>query len=183
MLRRTQSPNVRKLKPKLNHQFMKGIIIIIFAIFCNSSFAQTTIDYDNVKLETAADCKAADPIALEAATYLLSTPFEKDNITRLKSLSFIIKWMSATPDYSFSLDEVVSKIMKGNDDLLGLYMAAMTKYCLENKASAKDQKLVKLNSVTYVLNYCENEKNNLKMSKQLKKLSEAKAKGELEQAL
>jgi hypothetical protein len=162
---------------------MKGIIIIILAIFCNTLFAQTTTDYDKVKLETAADCKAADPLALEASNYLLSTPYEKDNLTRLQSISFIIKWMSATPDYSFSLDEVASKIMKGNDDLLGLYMAAMTKYCLENKASAKDGKLVKLNALTYVLNYCENEKNNMKMTKQLKKLSEAKAKGELEQSL
>jgi len=162
---------------------MKEIIIIILATFCNTLFAQTTTDYDNVKLETAADCKAADPIALDASNYLLSTPFEKDNLTRLKSLSFIIKWMSATPDYTFSLDEVASKMMKGNDDLLGLYMAAMTKYCLENKASSKDQKLIKLNAVTYVLNYCENEKNNIKMTKQLKKLSEAKAKGELEQSL
>ncbi|HTJ50114.1 MAG TPA: hypothetical protein VL443_11705 [Cyclobacteriaceae bacterium] len=160
---------------------MKGVIIIMLAVLSNQSWAQTT--YDNVKLETAADCKAADPIALEASTYLLSTPFKKDNTTRLKSLSFIIKWMSATPDYTFALDEVASEMMKGNDDLLGLYMAAMTKYCLENKASSKDQKLVKLNALTYVLNYCEDENNNLKMTKQLKKLSDAKAKGELESSL
>ncbi|MES1226704.1 MAG: hypothetical protein ABUT20_65120 [Bacteroidota bacterium] len=160
---------------------MKGIIIIVLAILCNNSWAQT--NYDNVKLETAADCKAADPIALEASTYLLSTPFEKDNVIRLNSLSFIIKWMSATPDYTFSIDEMASKIMKGNDELLGLYMAAMTKYCLENKASSKDQKLIKLNAVIYVLKYCEDEKNNMKMTKQLKKLSDAKAKGELESSL
>lgn len=161
---------------------MKTIIIIMLAVLSISSFAQTT-DYDKVKLETAADCKAADPIALEASNYLLSTPFEKDSMVRLKSLAFVIKWMSATPDYSFSLDESVTKPLKGNDDLLGLYMAGMTKYCLENKGSAKDQNLVKVNAMTYVLNYCENEENNLKMTKQLKKLSEARANGELEKSL
>jgi hypothetical protein len=161
---------------------MKAIIVIILTIYVNCSFAQVQ-NYDNVKLATAADCRAADPVALEASTYLLSTPFEKDNISRLKSLSFIIKWMTATPDYSFAIDETAGKLMKGSDDLLGLYMAAMTKYCLENKASANDQKLVKLNAITYVLNYVENEQNNIKMTKQLKKLSEAKAKGELEAAL
>jgi hypothetical protein len=163
---------------------MKGICMILLVFFCTSSFAQgTNNNYDNIKLATAADVRAADPAALEASTYLLSTPFEKDNITRLKSLSFIIKWMTATPDYSFAIDETATTLMKGNEDLLGLYMAAMTKYCLENKESAKDQKLVKLNAVTSVLNYCENEKNNMKMTKQLKKLSEAKAKGELESSL
>ncbi len=162
---------------------MKRILVIIFALLANILSAQTTTDYDKVKLETAEECRAADPIALQAANYQLSTPFEKNDLVRLTSLSFIIRWMSATPDYTFSLDEVVTKFMKGSDDLLGLYMAAMTKYCLENKASAKNQQLVKLNAITYVLNYCEDEKNNLKMTKQLKKLSEAKAKGELEQAL
>ena len=59
----------------------------------------------------------------------------------------------------------------------------MTKYTLENKAFAKDAAVVKLNAITTLLKYCENKDNNLKMSKQLKKLAEAKEKGQLEQAL
>jgi hypothetical protein len=91
--------------------------------------------------------------------------------------------MTGTPDYSFTLDEVASKIIKGNDDLLGLYMAAMTKFVLENKALSKDQKIIKLNALITVLNYCEDPNNNIKRTKQLKKLSEAKAKGQLEQSI
>lgn len=162
---------------------MKKAIVILLIIFSNSSFAQTVLDYDMVKLEKPADCKPAEPMVKEAANYLLSTPFEKNNTNRTKSLSFIIKWMSKTPDYAFSLEDDASKIMKDNGDILGLYIAAMTKYSLENKDSAKDKKLVKLNAVTYVLNYCEDKKNNLKMTKPLKKLAEARSKGELEQSL
>ena len=62
-------------------------------------------------------------------------------------------------------------------------MAAMTNYSLQNKVLAKDEKLVRLNAITLLLNYCENTGNHMKMSKHLKKLSEAKEKGELEQAL
>ena len=91
--------------------------------------------------------------------------------------------MSGTPDYSFTLDNVATKLTKGNDDLLGLYMAAMTKYCLENPANAKDEKLVKLNSLKTLITYCDNPANNIKMTKPLKKLSEAMQKGELEQQL
>jgi hypothetical protein len=91
--------------------------------------------------------------------------------------------MSGTPDYTFTLEAVATKIIKGNDELLGVYMACMTKFCLENKSSANDEKLVKLNSIKLLLAYCENESNNMKMTKQLKKLSEANKKGELEKEL
>jgi hypothetical protein len=158
--------------------------IIILLSFCTSiSFAQGLTNFDYIKLENATDCRAADPYALEASNYLFSTPFQKDDINRLKSLQFIIKWMTATPDYQFSLDEVAGKLLKGSDDLLGLYMGAMTKYVLENKNSAGDAKLVKLNAITILLNYSDNPANNVKPTKNLKKLSEAKAKGQLEQAL
>lgn len=161
---------------------MKKIIIIIFA-FCSSYInAQTLPNFDLIKLEKASDYKAADPLALQTATYLLSNPFKKDNLDRLNSLRFISKWMNGTPDYSFVFGEVAGKIGKDNIDLLGFYMAAMAKYTLENKAASKDAKLVKLNALILLLNYCENKDNNIKMSKQLKKLSEAKEKGQLDQS-
>ncbi|MBC7687400.1 MAG: hypothetical protein H7211_04395 [Aquabacterium sp.] len=162
---------------------MKKIVIIIITLINCNAFAQTVPNFDIVKLEHAPDYKAAEPIALQASTYLLTTPFEKSNKDRLKSLSFIIKWMSGTPNYSFTMQEVADKILKGNNDLLGLYMVAMAKYALENKASSKDPKLVKLNAITSLLTYCENPVNNLRMTKQLKKLAEAKEKGQLEQSL
>ncbi len=162
---------------------MKRIIFIFVTFICNYSFAQNLPRFDDIKLEQASDYKSADTFALQASTYLLSTPYEKDDLTRLKSTQFMIRWMTGTPDYTFSLDEVAGKIIKGNDDLLTLYMAAMTKYCLENKASSKDKKLIRLNAIILLINYCENKDNNMKMTKQLTKLSEAKDKGQLEQSL
>jgi hypothetical protein len=161
---------------------MKKLIILLLLFSFTNSFSQALPNFDEIKLDQGVDYKAAEPSAVQAASYILSTPFEKNDLNRLKSLQFIIKWMSGTPDYSFTLDDVVNKI-KGNDDLLGIYMACMTKYCLENKESAKDQKLVKLNSIKLLLAYCENENNKMKMTKQLKKLSEANKKGELEKEL
>ena len=162
---------------------MKNLIFALLLFICSFSFGQTRPDYETIKLDQKSEIQAADTFALVASTFLLTTPFDKDELHRLEALQFIIKWMTATPDYSFSLDEVATKIMKGNNDLLGLYMASMTKYSLENKSSSKDQKAVKLNSIIILLNYCENENNKIKMTKQLKKLSEAKAKGKLEEEL
>jgi len=162
---------------------MKKLLIVLLLFCFKTSFSQNVIRYSDIKLEQAADYRVADTITLNAAAYLLSTPFDKNNIDRLSALQFVIKWMTGTPDYPFGLDNTAIKIMKGNDDLMGLYMAAMAKYALENKSSATDGKLVKLNAVKSILAYCENTGNNMKMTKQLQKLSEANKKGELEQAL
>ncbi|MEP7143852.1 MAG: hypothetical protein ABI707_13315 [Ferruginibacter sp.] len=160
---------------------MKKIIIILFAFWSSYINAQTLPNFDLIKLEKTSDYKAADPFVLQTATYLLSIPFKKDSKDRLNSLQFISKWMYGTTDYSFIFTDVPGKVGKDND-ILGLFMAAMAKYTLENKASSKDAKLVKLNALILLLNYCENKDNNMKMTKQLKKLSEAKEKGQLEQA-
>lgn len=162
---------------------MKNIFLFAMLFFSTSAFTQNTTDYDEISLEKATDYQVAEPSVLTAATYLLSTPFSSKDIQRTKSLRFVIKWMSGTPDYSFELDESVLKITKGNDDFLGLYMAGMTKYCLENKNQANDKKLVKINAVILLIKYCSDEINNIKPTKQLKKLIEANEKGELEKEL
>lgn len=165
-------------------QILVRSIIILSVLFCNRNlYAQTLPNFDIIKLEQAADYKAATPYALQTANYLLSTPFQKNNSDRIKSLEFIYKWMSGTPDHSFVFDKMTGKLTNNNNDLLGIYMAAMVKYSLGNKNSPKDPKTIKLNALTLLLNYCENKDNNISMTKELKKLSEAKAKGQLEQAL
>lgn len=162
---------------------MKKLLILLLLCYGSTAFAQDLPNFDEIALTERADYKVAEPSVTQAVGYMLSTPFSKNDIDRLRSLRFLIKWMSGTPDYHFSLDGMAAKIIKGNDDLLGVYMACMTKYCLGNPANANDAKLVQLNSIKLLLQYCEDEKNNMKMSKQLKKLSEANKKGELEKEL
>lgn len=161
---------------------MKRIFIALF-LSSTLGFAQTLPDFKKIKMETPADYQFAEGDVISATTYVLTTPFVEKDINRLNSLAFIITWMSGTPDYTFGLDGTITKIMKGNEDLLGIYMACMAKYCLENKDQAKNGSQVELNSVKMLLSYCENPLNNIKMTKQLKKLSEANQKGELEKEL
>src|SRR5689334_5476215 len=103
------------------------LLLLVLSGF-HKTFAQTLPDYDQIKLEVKSDYQTAEPSVMQAANYILSTPFDKNDLARLKSLQFIIKWMSGTPDFGFSLDDATNKIVKGNDDLLGIYMTCMTKY-------------------------------------------------------
>ncbi|MDO9374806.1 MAG: hypothetical protein Q7T76_10320 [Ferruginibacter sp.] len=156
------------------------VSIVAFILSASVAFAQTPPNFDLIKLEHSNDYKSATPFALQTANYILSTPLKNDNADRTKSLQFIYKWMTGTPDFAFRLDEAANTIFKGSSDLMGIYMAAMVKYSLENRTEAKDPKLVKLNGLTSTLAYCEKKENSVRMSKTLKKLMEARDKGELD---
>ncbi len=162
---------------------MKCFLFLFIFLAGKFSYSQPFPNYGTVNLEKASDYRTADPVALQAANYLLSTPFDKNNQDRTNSLKFMAKWMKGTPDYGFPVDRSIGKIFNGDNDNLGLFMAAMVKYTLENKAASKDMNAVKLNAMSIFLTYCENPENKIRMSRPLKKLSEAKANGQLAQAL
>jgi hypothetical protein len=170
---------------KQNPSNMKRLFFgLLFCLVSTFSFAQSLPDFDAIKLENKGDYDStADNAALQASNFLFSTPLEKNSLDRLKSLQYIIKWMSGTPNYNFTLDAQATKFAKKNDDLLGLYMAAMTKYVLENKAYAKDQNKIKLNAVKMIITYAKDEKNKVKINSELKKAIEADEKGQLEEYL
>ena len=162
----------------------KLFFVLLFGLFSNISFTQNLPDFDAIKLDKKEDFNsAADDAALQASNFLFSTPFERDNLDRLNSLQYIIKWMTGTPDYSFTFDEQATKFAKNNEYLLGLYMAAMTKYVLENKADSKDQNKIKLNAVKLIIAYAKDEKNKVKINAELKKAIEADDKGQLSEYL
>lgn len=77
----------------------------------------------------------------------------------------------------------LQNLLKKNDDLLALYMAAMTKHVLENKADSKDQNKIKLNAVKLIVAYAKDEKNKVKLNAELKKAIEADQKGQLKEYL
>jgi len=99
-------------------------------------------------------------------------------------MQLLIKWMTDTPDFSFTVEPVVMKKIVGEDQgLLGLYMACMAKYALENRDKAKDPKQVELNAVKMMISYAEKSENGLKMSESFRKIAEANKKGSLETEL
>lgn len=162
---------------------MKNLLLITVFIFTSLILkAQEVPDYAAIKLEAKADyTPEADKAALSAATYLLSMPLDKENMSRQKSARYLVRWMTGSPTYSFSLGEPVTKISKGNPDLLMVYMAGMAKFCLENPLECKEDKKVKLKAVQTMLKYCKDF--HVKQNNELKKMNDANEKGELEKYL
>lgn len=163
---------------------MRCLIALLLVFGLNNCFSQTLPDFESIKLKKKGDYKAAEPSVTQAVNYVLSTPFVKEERNRVNATAFIIKWMSGTPHYTFTLDEkVVGNLLEENPDLMGLYMACMIKYSFENKDAASQEKNVTLNALKLLLTYCDDKKNNIKMTEQLKKLSDANKKGSLEKEL
>ncbi len=162
----------------------KLFVTLTLGLLAHASFAQSLPNYDEIKLVVKEDYNAtANDAALQAANYLLSTPLDGKNIDRLKCMQYVIKWMAGSPDYYFTLDAQATKFSKKNDDLMALYMAAMTKYVLENKEYAADQNKIKLNAVKLIVDYAKNPDNKVKLNSELKKLIEADSNGNLAEYL
>ena len=161
---------------------MKYTITILLLIASLFSFAQKASKYDNILLATAADYRKAEPQVSLAADYVYSSPIDKENIPRKDAISFILKWMGGTSDYSFAPDESMRKITNDDRDLVGTYAACITKYALQiGKGVSRDS--LKYNSYMLLAKFCENPENNYRQRGEIKKLIEAKNQNKLQEYL
>lgn len=156
-------------------------LLILLGSLC--LHAQGNPDYKSIRLDKPSDYEKADSAALGASKYLLNTPVAKDDVQRSKSMQFMIRWMEGTPDYTFNLDGLASRISGYNVDIIGIYLASMVKFCLENKEQSKNQRLLEYSAVKTLLSYCSLPTNGVKIKGELKKLKEAENKGQLEKYL
>lgn len=158
---------------------MKKLFFICLTVsFTSACFGQSP--YSEVSLNQKNDFKSAETYVLKAANYLFSSKYDKDDLERLYAIEFVIKWMTGTSDYQFDLSEKFSKAFAGETDLMGLYMAGMVKYTLDNKSNSFSPSVIGLNAVRLVLKYSNNAANNLKQTGEIKRMASALKKGELE---
>lgn len=163
---------------------MKYSVFILFLFVNGFVFAQNETDYNKISIKTDADCKAAEPKVIEAANLVIGNPLHVNDKSVVSARSFIIGWMSATADFSFTLDSKITKMSDDNNILLmGLFMACEAKFALENRDKAKVEKELLKGSYSLLAEYCSNEKNGVDMSKAVKKLVEAYKAGKIEEYL
>lgn len=154
-------------------------LLVFFLVFLAS--AQNS--FSEIKLETESDYVSAEPEVLKAANYLFTTKYDNDDLERLYATQLVMKWMAGTPGFTFELDEKFTKPFMEEPELLNLYMAAMARFALHNRDKASDMNAIALNAIKAVLEYSSKSSNNLKQSGELKKMSAALKKGELEKYL
>jgi hypothetical protein len=151
--------------------FISAIFLMGYIMVCNAQ------DYSKLKdivMKDKEDFAKAEDKILECSKYVLTTPMDDENTNRINALQFMLRWMDGTPEYTFTLDETVGKLAQTSDALLGVYMACMCRYVLENKDKAKNEKDVKYNSVLLLIDYARNPDNKVEISGEMENLIRAK---------
>jgi hypothetical protein len=161
---------------------MRTFLSILFCFVALNSFSQNTSQYDNIPLNTAADFRKAEPQVILAADYAYTSPIDKENINRKNAISFVMKWMYGTSDYSFGMDETIIKVSNSENEILGIYFTCLAKYAL-SKGKGVDREEAKYNAYVMMAEYCENPANNFRMRGEIKKMVEAKKQGKLKEFL
>lgn len=146
------------------------------------SFSQTLPRMDRYDLETEEGVIDADSIALPLAEYLFKVPAIKDDPARLRAMNFLNKWMEETPSFEFILDEDIMANFEEDRDITDLYMAALTKYQLQNPDIEDDRK-ISIGALKLLLDYADNDDNFVLLRDDMSRLMVAYKEGKLEQAL
>ena len=152
----------------------KYLFLFIFILLSNISFSQAYYPYQDIKLEKPSDYAETEPMALSAATLLITTPYNETDAGRKSAMQFLTTWMMGTKVYTFYLHGIVEDISEDRN-LFGLYIAALAKYTFENKTEAANPLIAESNACKILLSYCDDEKNDFRLKKKYRKLVEKHA--------
>lgn len=145
----------------------KLLLSFLFSFFAlGTVYAQELPHFKNLKLNKKSSYKNAEPMVGKVIDYLFNTPVDKKNKNRAEAGQFLTKWMNGTQDYTFYLEERETDLFSTDSDLLLMYMAALTKYTLQNPAEKNLQKIT-LGAIKLTLPYLNEKSDKRKWSKDL----------------
>ena len=152
----------------------KTILFIAIAFTFYVSEGQNFPQLANYEFESIESYKTEESKVLMCANYLFNNPANKAELNRLTSIQYIMKWMMGTPDYTFDIGEKSMELTKGSSDLLGLYMAAMSKVVIENVGDKLEADEIYIRAEKILVDYCSDSDNKMKPSKKIKKIIKGK---------
>jgi hypothetical protein len=138
------------MKPTM---FNSSVLAVSFPTQSNSlDFSQLS----RIQFNCSTDYSNAENIVLNCVEYLTSNSLDVTNINSGHAETFLLRWMNGTPDYSFSMNQTVCKIMESNISLLSIYIAFLAKYMIENKNRLKNENEICSEVISSLLEYCKN---------------------------
>lgn len=154
---------------------MKKLILLTSALIFMMTLSLRAQNYSELKdinLKDSVHCLTAQNKVLECCNYLLTNPCT-ENIKCLNAGNFIVEWMGATPNYTFSLEENFYKVIKSDLNLTTRYYAALAKTAIENNYKTNSLEL-QLKTITTCIEYCEKPLYKVNITKKIQKYIEAK---------
>lgn len=146
--------------------------------FCGVSFSQDFV-VPAYSLENKDDYAKYEQDIVKAANWLETTQIGKEENKRLEVNAFMMRWLTGTPPVSMTLQPYVARLTEDNPQLLMMFMAGYTRWCLENNYS-KDEIKANTAGVKSMINLL-HLGGEIKKNKTLQKAIEADRAGKLEE--
>ncbi|TLX73912.1 hypothetical protein E9993_13975 [Labilibacter sediminis] len=157
----------------------KSIILLVTLILCGTLAKAQFSHLKDVKLQSAKDYTEYTEQIFDCSDYILLTPYDKKDKERTTAINFVTRWLEGSPEYSFFISDNIKVITEERDDLLGLYTTCYAKIIVENEGAITNHEKIENLAINSLLEYCGNQINKVKPTKEMKNLIVLKNNGEL----
>ncbi len=111
------------------------LIITLFVINSAKLFAQSSFPVpENYSLKDKADYAKYEADIIKTVDWLQETPWAEQTVKRKQANTFLIAWLTGSPNISIDINEPVYNLTTKNHELLVTYMGAFAKYALQHKS-------------------------------------------------
>jgi hypothetical protein len=121
---------------------LKFIILITVSLFSQAINAQNFKAPRSYTLKVESDYVKYEKEVIQCVNYIEKTPIGS-NVERSKALSFLMEWITGSPDVSVAITEKIVFFVE-EPELLGAFMGGWTKFVLEHPELNKN--LIKCNA-------------------------------------
>jgi hypothetical protein len=158
----------------------KGILSAIFFILVAGLWAQEYNVPKNYEFKDKDAYAAYEPQVKETIEWLLQSPLGKEASKRQEANTFLIAWLTGTPNVSVAVDSKIADFIKINPELLIPFMAGWTDYSLNNGYSKDNIQCTKAGLEAVAAFYRKN-RGYLKKDGSVEKIEKLIEKGKLEE--
>ncbi len=115
----------------------------------------------------------------DCCSYVLQTPNDKKDEERKFAIEFVTRWLKDCPHCKFTISDNVKHMTEERADLIGLFAISYAAVYMDNEQGIRNANEENLNeqAISRFLNYCEEDMNKIKLTKEMKKVIQLKADG------
>lgn len=125
-------------------KFKYSLLLLLTLITASQSFGQQHFTVPaNYQLNAKEDYAKYEKDIIEAISWLENTPLNKEEEKRREISTFVLKWITGSPNVSIEFNNYVTDLSAKNPELLVIFLAGWTKYALQHP---EEKDIVKLNA-------------------------------------
>ena len=156
-------------------------LVFLSLLVQKTALSQDYIVPANYKLESREDYTKYEKDIIDAAKWLVATPFNEQQEKRKEVSTFVVKWINGSPTVNVEINPTIMDFEKKNPGMLVLYMASSAKYVLENNYS-KDMRAKHKAAIHDMMGVYQKGKA-IEKDKKMEKLIESDGKGKMDEWL